>query len=299
MVNYRVLGPLTIVDGDVHSIPSATRQRQLLALLLLNANNSVPVETCVAELWEDDPPKTATTTLQTYVLQLRRILAALPSIGSQHEAKKRLTTQPGSYQLRLAEDDTVDAHTFRTLVDSARTAIDQRNDICAAVLLRRALELWEGEPLLGVQTGPRLRAWAVGLAAQRLTTIEQRVEADLRIGMHHELIGDLSSLIVEYPTNENLHAQLMIALYRSGRPAQALSVMARLHDTLDVELGLDPSPRMRDLHQAVLSSSPTLDVEVEWAGAPLSLNLMSGTRRTPIGASVYDCEPALREALAG
>ncbi|CAO5192390.1 Regulatory protein DnrI [Frankia sp. AiPs1] len=277
MVTYEVLGPLGVMDDGRSFTPSAPKQRQLLAFFLLNANTVVSADACISELWEDEPPSSASSTLQTYILQLRRLLASLPSIGSVPDAKELLMTRSRGYLLRVSPAQ-LDVDEFNRACASGRAALARRDNGCAALFYRRALAVWQGEPLADVQAGPRLRAWIAGLQERHLSALEQRIEAELRLGMHHELIAELTALVAAHPTHENLHAQVMVALYRCGRQAHALQVVARLREVLTTELGIEPSARMRRLHQALLACDPRLDAPVEVPEAVLSLDLLSERR---------------------
>ncbi|MFI2027328.1 AfsR/SARP family transcriptional regulator [Streptomyces buecherae] len=257
VMEFAILGPLRMNEQGRSYTPTAPKQRQLLALLLLNANQVVSTSTCIDELWETSPPNTALSTLQSYILQLRRTLRRVPRIGSLQAARRVLETRDGGYLLAVRNDE-LDVNIFTSLVREGRAQL-HRDDHAASALLTRALTMWQGSALSDVQAGPVLRAHLVGLEEDRISVHEQRIDADLRLGRHHELLGELSALVTKYPTHENLHAQLMLALYRSGRRAQSLEVVKRLRQVLHDELGLEPSPRMRNLHQAVLACDPVID----------------------------------------
>lgn len=239
-------------------VPTAPKQRQLLALLLLNANRVVSTDTCIEELWNSSPPNTALSTLQSYILQLRRILRRVPRIGSLQAARRILETRDGGYLLSVRHDE-LDVNTFTSLVREGRTALSRKDDPTASALFAEALTIWQGTALADVQAGPVLGAYLAGLEEERISVQEQRIDADLRLGRHHELLGELSALTIQFPTHENLHAQFMLALYRSGRRTQALEVVQKLRHVLHDELGLEHSPRMRRLHQAILACDPAID----------------------------------------
>ncbi|WP_131785774.1 AfsR/SARP family transcriptional regulator [Protofrankia symbiont of Coriaria ruscifolia] len=272
-MDIRLLGPLEADERGVSLIPTARKPRQLLALLVLNLDQVVSVDACVEELWDDEPPTSMAATLQTYILQIRRRLAKLPRLGSLQAARTVLETRGNGYVFRTTTDDEYDVLRFEQNVQAARVALARDDSLTGACLLRDALELWRGPALAGTPAGPLVRARLVGLEESRLTALEQRIEADLRLGRHHELLGELTSLVAGHPVLENLHAQLMLALYRSGRPAQALGVYDRLRGSLDRELGIEPSQRLRRLHRAVLSADPALDPPHP-ATFPLSLGLV-------------------------
>ncbi|GAA0900941.1 AfsR/SARP family transcriptional regulator [Streptomyces thermoalcalitolerans] len=253
----RILGPLTLLDGLRNVTPRAPKQRQLLSLLLLHAGQVVAVDECVDELWADSPPLSAHSTLQTYVMQIRKTLRSAVSTTGR-SADIHLETRDRGYLLAVGAGR-LDLHQFEKLVEQASLARIAGDHARESELLHRALGLWSGRALADVTCGPLLRTWLSGLRETRLGVLEQRIDADLRIGRHHQLIGELNVLTRQYPTHENLHAQLMIALYRSGRTADALEVYARLRRTLRTELGLEPSARMRDLHTDLLNSAPVTE----------------------------------------
>lgn len=174
-----------------------------------------------------------------------------------------LSIEPGSLDLRV----------FEELSRNGRSALENDDEHTAAHALRDALALWRGPALADVHPGPVLRARLAGIEELRLSTLEQRIEADLRLGHHHELLCELATLVQQHPLNENLHAQFMVALYRSGRPASALAVYQGLHRALKLDLGLEPSSRVRRLQQALLVSDPALDI-VPHACSRLSLDLI-------------------------
>jgi DNA-binding SARP family transcriptional activator len=275
-MKFGLLGPMVEEEGGHSVVPSAPKQRQLLALLLLNADHVVPAGSCIDELWGESPPESARPTLQTYVLHLRKGMSQAPGIGSREAACDRLMTRNGGYLFATYPDE-LDVNTFRSLVRQGREALRAGEDALATGLLGDALSLWRGTALVDVVRGPLLRTYVTGLEEQRLNVLEQRIEADLRLGRHHELLSELSELVVRHPMNENTHAQLMLALYRSGQPARALQVFRELRALLRRDMGIDPSPRLRYLHQAILAEDPCLDVAAHSASR-LSLDLSSGVK---------------------
>lgn len=277
-MDYSVLGPLDLREQGRSYAPTAPKQRQLLALLLLNANKVVSAGVCIDELWEERPPATALSTLQSYILSLRRILRSIHGAGGPDNARGILETRDGGYLLHV-RDDEYDVTRFMSLVHEGRIALRQ-DDVAASALLSRALGMWHGAALADVHIGPVLRTHAARLEEERISVHEQRIEADLRLGRHHELIGELCALTMERPTHESLHAQLMLALYRSGRRIQALDVVQRLYQVLHDELGLGPSPRMRNLHQAILACDPAIDAPPVPAGMLLTLDLAATAPRS-------------------
>lgn len=274
-MKFGLLGTLSVWDEDAHAVPSAPKQRQLLALLLLNANRVVPVADCIEELWGHTPPNTAVSTLQTYVMQLPKGLGSSRRIDSK-SVRNMLVTKDRGY-LFTVEPGELDLEVARALGQDGQGALERDDIEDAARLFRDALNLWRGPALVDVQIGPTLRTHLTGIEEFRLTCLEQRIEADLRLGRHHELLSELRQLVGQHPHHESLHAQLMVALYRSGRPAQSLETYHGIRRSLNEELGLEPSPRLRKLQQAVLASDPVLDVNAH-ARSRLSLDITQRPR---------------------
>ncbi|MFF6873351.1 BTAD domain-containing putative transcriptional regulator [Streptomyces sp. NPDC090109] len=272
-MEFGVLGPVVMNDGGISHLPSAPKTRQLLALLLLNANTPVPASICIEELWGTRAPRSAVQTLHTYVLHIRRALAGCPSVASAEEAKRILVTRHQGYLIDV-EPGGLDLHHYERHMGDARAAQASGDDRALAAALRAALGVWRGPTLVDVPAGPRLEARIAGLEETRLTTFERCVEAELRLGLHHRLLGELRALTADHPTHESLHAQYMLALYRSGRVAQALDVYHTLRERLNDELGLEPSPRLRHLQTAILAANPALSVETA-RDAALSLDLLA------------------------
>ncbi|MEU0523213.1 AfsR/SARP family transcriptional regulator [Streptomyces niveus] len=259
-----VLGVLDVRENGASVAPTAPKPRQVLALLALHADRVVPVSALIDELWAGRPPRSARTTLQTYVLQLRDLIAlaldqqapgAESDPASRRRAKDVLVTSPGGYMLVLGEGSS-DVREFERLSGMGYRAIDQGDFQSASRLLREALALWTGSAFADVQTGAQLEMEARRLEEARLCALDQRIEADLRLGRHRELLAELTVLTSRYSTHENLHAQFMLALHRSGRRGEALDVYHRLRGTLVRDLGLEPSSRLRQLQQSILTAAP-------------------------------------------
>jgi DNA-binding SARP family transcriptional activator len=256
-MEIRVLGPLTChVDGR-SAVPSAGKPRKLLALLAVRRNQFVPVGDLVRELWDEDPPRSVKVTLQSYVARLRTLLGKRSGAGSD-----RLRTEHGGYRLTV-ERTNVDVGRFEDATDRGRAALLAGEFERAAQQFRAALDVWRGPAFADVHTGLLLGIHAARLAETRLATVEQLMESELWLGRHLEILRELTELIAENPYHENLHAQLMRALYRSARRHQALEVFHRLRGRLAEDLGLDPSPRMRHLHRAVLGDDPSLELPID------------------------------------
>ncbi|MZD54081.1 AfsR/SARP family transcriptional regulator [Streptomyces sp. SID5606] len=254
-----VLGALSVRENGLSVTPTAPKPRQVLALLALQADQVVPVRTLIDELWGERPPRSARTTLQTYVLQLRELISTAlrqdPENTGGRTAKDVLVTLPGGYLLNTS-DGTSDVREFERLAGLGYRAMDADDFAGAARHLRDALGLWTGGALADVQTGAQLEIETRRLEETRLCALDQRIEADLRLGRHRELLGELTVLVSRHRTHENLHGQLMLALHRSGRRSEALDVYQRLRNALVRELGLEPSAGLRRMQRSILMSGP-------------------------------------------
>ncbi|GAA2382206.1 hypothetical protein GCM10010420_00010 [Streptomyces glaucosporus] len=260
-MEIRVLGPLTAVERGVSIVPSAAKPRQILALLALQADHVVTVPTLMEEIWGENVPRSAATTLQTYILQLRRRIAVALEDDPTREAKDVLVTQHGGYLLQV-QPGQVDVQEFEQLAASGRAAYDAGDDRVASELLGRALAMWHGPALVDVRVGSVLELEVLRMEEDRMAALERRIDADLRLGRHTELVPELRVLSARHPMHENFCAQLMVALHRSGNSWRALEAYQRLRGTLIEELGMEPSPKLQRLHQAVLSGDPQLDAAV-------------------------------------
>ncbi|MGW0872748.1 AfsR/SARP family transcriptional regulator [Streptomyces sp. NPDC002740] len=264
-MNIKVLGALNAEINGKNIVPTAGKPRQILALLALRPGQVVPVPTLMEEIWDTDLPHSSLTTLQTYILQLRRMLThALPTTTGDGTtgaltAKDILATRYGGYLLQIPPD-TVDAHRYEQLTAQGHKAFDNGHDTDAARLLNQALGLWHEQALVDVPHGPVLRIETMRLYQSRLVTQERRIDAELRLGHHSELTAELTHLTARHPQHEGLHSQAMLALYRSGRQAAALDTYRRLRQRLIDELGVEPSPQLQRMHQAILTVDPRLDI---------------------------------------
>lgn len=257
-----VLGPFRAIQSGKSVTPTAIKPRKVLALLALQANEVVSVPSLVEEVWGEDPPRSVQTTLQTYILQLRNLIAAAigdDRVGLPNGAKSVLVTGSGGYLLDT-QGGVSDVKEFEALSSAGHRALEQGDWPAASAHLGRALGLWHGRALVDVQCGVLLEVEATRLEETRMSALHGRIEADLRLGRHHELIGELSGLAARYPLHEGIHEQLMLALYRAGRRGDALATYRQLRTALDRSLGLDPSPNIEHLQRAVLDSSPQLDL---------------------------------------
>jgi DNA-binding SARP family transcriptional activator len=259
-VNIELLGTLDVRENGVSITPTAPKPRQVLALLALHADQVVSVAALTEELWGSVPPRSARTTLQTYILQLRELITAAleqgrPEEGKRRTAKNVLATLPGGYLLDSG-DGTSDVREFERLAGVGYRAIDAGDFQGAVRQLRKGLELWTGPAFADVQLGEVLQMEAKRLDETRLCALDQRIEADLRLGRHRDLLAELTVLVNRYPTHENLHGQYMLALYRSGRRSEALAAYQRVRTTLVRELGLEPSNDLRRVQRLILMASP-------------------------------------------
>jgi DNA-binding SARP family transcriptional activator/DNA-binding beta-propeller fold protein YncE len=241
-MEFRILGPLQVLDEGREVPLGGAKQRALLALLLLDPNRVVSRDRLIDELWHTDPPDTAPTALQVYVSQLRKALG-----------RDLILTQPPGYLIRVSDGE-LDLHRFEQLVARAR----REEPAQAARLLREGLALWRGAPLAELRDSfaPAERA---RLEEQRLAALEQRIEAELALGRHAELVPELEGLVREHPLRERLRGQLMLALYRCGRQANALEVYRSGRRLLDEELGLQPDDELQRLERAILNHDPSLE----------------------------------------
>ncbi|GHE90037.1 hypothetical protein GCM10018785_66270 [Streptomyces longispororuber] len=258
-MEIQVLGPLSANVNGGSIVPTAGKPRQILSLLALSPGRLVPVPILMEEIWGMQPPQSALTTLQTYILQLRRRLGTAMGPDAPGSAKDVLATRHGGYLMQIPAQS-VDVYHYEHLVIQGRGAFEAGDDAASADHFRRALALWRGPTLVDVTTGPILEIEVMRLEESRLGTLERRIDADLRLGRHSELIAELTELTARYPQHEGLHSQAMVALYRSGRQASALDIYRRLRARLIDELGVEPSPQVQRLHQAMLAVDPQLDV---------------------------------------
>lgn len=258
-MDVQLLGPLAARLSGKSVVPEAAKPRKVLALLALRASQVVPVPVLLEELWEESPPASAMTTLQTYVLQLRRMIAAAMPDQPVAAAKDVLCTRFGGYLLNLGSG-TSDVAEFAHLGAMGEHALALGDPDTASRLLRDALRTWRGAALVDVEVGPRIGADLQFLAEQRLTMLEQRLDADLQLGRHAEVLGELAALTSEHRMNERLCEQRMVALCRSGRRSDALIAYNKLRKDLATELGCEPGKRLRRLQMSVLNSDPALDV---------------------------------------
>jgi DNA-binding SARP family transcriptional activator len=252
-VEFRLLGGLQVLDASGCPVDLRGAQpRALLAALLLAEGRVVSADALVDVLWGESAPPSAIATLHSCVSRLRRVLEPARAAGS--SAQVLLSQAPG-YRLAVPPD-TVDAVRFRALADTGRQLLQQGDAGGAREHLRAADALWRGEALEEFADQPWARTAAVGLTERRVGALEDRVEAELRLGMAAQVAAELPGRLPEHPVRERLHGQLALALYRCGRQADSLAVVEALRRRLRDELGLDLSRPLRDLEQAVLRQDP-------------------------------------------
>ncbi|MFD8980015.1 BTAD domain-containing putative transcriptional regulator [Streptomyces sp. NPDC059564] len=284
-----VLGALAVRENGISITPTAPKPRQVLALLALHADQVVPVSALIEELWGAVPPRSARTTLQTYVLQLRALIAtALEGTDGARTAKDVLVTLPGGYLLSSG-GGTSDVKEFDRLAALGYRAMDAGDFPTSAQRLREALALWSGPAFADVHGGVQLDMETRRLDEIRLCALDQRIEADLKLGRHRELLAELTVLVSRYRTHENLHGQFMIALHRSGRRGEALDVYQRLRATLVRDLGLEPSTALRRLQRSILMAGP----ESAGAGAAVA----AGVGKAPAVTAVTGTARAAADRL--
>jgi ABC-type transport system substrate-binding protein/DNA-binding SARP family transcriptional activator len=276
MIDYRILGPLEVsADGRVIDI-GGPKQRALLAILLLRANEPVPRDVLVHELWGERPPAGARGSVEVYVSRLRKALGAA---GNGHV----VVTRPGGYCLQLA-DGQLDVDRFERLVAEGRSALAANAHEQAGASLRAALRLWRGNALGDVGCEPFAQVETGRLEELRLGAVEDRIEADLTLGRHADLVSELEALVATHPLRERLTGQLMIALYRCGRQAEALEAYQAARRTLVEELGLEPGPALQRLERAILQQDASLELPGRAVAGPAPGPAPGPGQASPAGA---------------
>ncbi|MFE5626386.1 BTAD domain-containing putative transcriptional regulator [Streptomyces virginiae] len=269
---FAVLGPVRAWRG-AEALPSGTpQQRALLAVLLLRDGRTATAPELIDAIWGEDPPQQALATIRTYASRLRKVVA--PGL---------LVTESGGYAIRLRSAATLDLGVARSLAADADTARAAGDRTLARTLLARALDLWEGEPLAGVP-GPHAETERTRLAEWRLQLLETRLDLDLEVGQHAEAVSELTALTAAHPLRERLRELLMLALYRSGRQAEALAVYADTRRLLADELGVDPRPELAALQQRILNA----DADLARAEDPAPAATAAHVRPAQLPATVPD-----------
>ncbi len=285
-MEFRILGPLEVWDADSELSLGGRKPRALLAVLLLHPNEVVPADRLIDELWGEDSPEDAAAALRVNVSRLRKALR-----------QDVLTTRSPGYIVRV-EPDALDLHHFERLVEEGRTLLARGLAADASERLQDALSLWRGPALADFAYESFAQAAIARLEEIKLAALELRIDADLVLGRHDELVGELEALVAAQPLRERLRRDLMTALYRSGRQAEALDAYQDARRTLVDELGIEPSPALQELERAILRQDPSLNVE---APAPARVRevversiLVAITHETRIDALLAVAEPLVR-----
>jgi DNA-binding SARP family transcriptional activator len=251
-VDFRLLGPLEVYDGARAVAIGGGKRRSLLALLLLHGNEVVSADRLIDELWGERPPPTAAKGLQVYVSQLRKALQE----GAAGDGEV-LVTRSNGYVLNVGADE-LDVSRFERALSGGERALAAGEPERAVQRLRQGLALWRGPPLADFAYEPFAQQEIARLEELRLVALEQRIEADLALGRHAQVVGELEALVREHPLRERFRGQLMLALYRCGRQAEALEAYRDARRLMSEELGLEPAPELRDMEAKILAQSPEL-----------------------------------------
>jgi DNA-binding SARP family transcriptional activator len=283
-MKFGILGPLE-VSNEGRVLPLVgTKQRALLALLLLNANQVVSSDRLIDALWGDEPPESGTAALQVRVSKLRKAL------GTGGEA---IVTRAPGYVLHVGSDR-LDLQRFERLVSEAQRDLEGGDAAQASAKLGDALSLWRGEPLADLAYESFAQTAIARLEELRLAARELRLEADLALGRHNELVGELEELVAVHPIREGLCRQLMLALYRSGRQAEALEAYQTTRDTLVEQLGIEPGRALQDLERSILRQDRSLDLVA--APALLRSILVARLGNRPLEPLLAVAEPLARRS---
>jgi predicted ATPase/DNA-binding SARP family transcriptional activator len=289
-VEFRALGPLEVIDAGRPVALGGSKQRTVLARLLLHANQAVTSESLVEAVWGENPPGRARATLQVYVANLRRLL-------DKDVGRPRLIRHASGYLLRTTAHE-FDVDRFHGLIEGGRAALAVGDPMRASLLLRAALELWRGPPFPDLADCGASIAEVARLDEQRLNALEDRIEADLQAGRAEQVVTELAALVGTYPLRERLHAQRILALYRTGRQAEALAAYQSARATLRDELGMDPSAPLRQLERAVLHQDPSLDApaapEPVRPPLPVSTTRLIGREREVTALTALLSDPSVR-----
>ncbi|ASO18026.1 DNA-binding SARP family transcriptional activator/tetratricopeptide (TPR) repeat protein [Actinoalloteichus hoggarensis] len=249
-LEFRLLGVFEVLSSGTPIVLGSPAMRRLLALLTLNANQVVSVDRIIRVLWTGDPPASVRTILQGYVSRLRKLIGGAAAAGDDVEI---VTRSPG-YLLRT-DPDRIDLHRARELARSA----GETTGTARIVVLRAALRLWRGPALAEMESLPLLRATSMSIEEFRLGLVEDRIEAELAVGVGSDLLAELNELVTQHPLRERLTDHLMVVLYRSGRRADALRRYHELRERLADEFGVDPSPQLQNTYQRILRDDPVAD----------------------------------------
>jgi predicted ATPase/DNA-binding SARP family transcriptional activator len=256
-MDFRILGPLEALNKGRVVALGGSKQRAMLALLLLHANETLSTDRLIDELWGDRPPATAAKTVHVHISRLRKALAA----GTDNGSEDVVVTRERGYELRL-DPECLDAHRFERLLAQGRSELAAGRPEVAASTLEEALLLWRGRPLDDLAFESFAQSEIARFDDLHVRALEQLVEAKLALGHHVDVVAQLETLIAEHPYREGLRAQLIVALYRSGRQAEALQAYQEARRALVEELGIEPGENLRELERAVLAQDPALAIPV-------------------------------------
>lgn len=273
-MEYRVLGPLEVVDGVRPVALGRSKEQLVLAVLLLEANEVVSRDRLIDELWGESPPPTAKKAVNVYVSQLRKTLTG--------HGDDPIKTVSGGYRL-CVEPNQLDSTRAQQLLESAREKTSSGEFDRAAELFRQALMLWRGRPLAGLDFEAGCRHDIEQLEELRMAALMDRIDCDLALGWHEQVIGELNRLVSEHPLRERLRAQQMLALYRADRQAEALDAYQQARQTLVDELGIEPSEALQRLQRGILAHDPALEI-------PTGVGVRNGSTR-PSDPTVSASEP--------
>jgi DNA-binding SARP family transcriptional activator len=254
-MDFCILGRLEVLDGGRRGVLAGAKQRALLALLVIHANETLATERLIDELWGERPPATAAKTVQVHISRLRKVLGPYAP-GDQHEI---LVTREHGYELRV-DPERIDSRRFERLIVAGRRELAASRAERAVPLLEEALSLWRGPPLAEFTYEQFAQAEIARLDELRVGALEELIEAKLALGGHAEVVGALEQLIGQQPYRERLRAQLMLALYRCDRQADALQAYQDARRTLVEELGIEPGQRLRELEASIFAQDPALAV---------------------------------------
>jgi DNA-binding SARP family transcriptional activator len=256
-MDFRILGPLAVFDEGRDIPVLGSKQRALLGLLLLHGNETLSTGRVIDELWGDHPPATATKSVHVHVSRLRKALAADPGNGT----TGLLLTHEHGYELRV-EPETLDSHRFERLADEGGRELAAGHAEQAVAALAAALALWRGPPLSDLVSEPFAQPEIARLEELRIVAVEQLIGARLGLGEHDAVVSQLEALIREHPYRERLRGQLMLALYRADRQADALQAYTNARRSLVGDLGIEPGEHLRELERQILAQDPALALPV-------------------------------------
>jgi len=292
-MEFRILGPLEVLDEEHRVAVTGPKQKALLALLLIHANETLSTERLIDELWGERPPATAAKTVQVHIARIRRALERPQGANGE-----LVVTRKHGYELR-ANPDSIDSLRFAAFVAEARRELVARRFESAASLLQDAMSLWRGPALAEFASEPFAQAEIARLDELRVGALEELVEAKLALGGHDEVVGELGALIAEHPYRERLRSQLMLALYRCDRQAEALQAYQDARRKLVEDLGIEPGERLRELERAILAQDPTLALTSAKSAPTKQTAQVPGTAFVGRARELGELIAGLEDACAG